>query len=354
MIAVLIRTLGPSHRSPARLLVALHEALSGSLQAGTFVTMFYGILDPSTGQLTYASAGHNPVLRYRASHGDVERLDSRGIPIGLIPGDALRESLDDLTVQVDPGDVVVQYTDGFHEAVNPAGEEFGLERMIDLIATAAGDDSVLASMQRAVDCWEGAQPSSDDKTILVLSRSAGEGAAERTTESRGERDHLAELWSRRSVSRNHFVMPATLEALDRIGVWLRRCAFIKDLAAADLGAIEQGLYEVGANIVEHGYSLEGGGTIDVWWIPDAVPEGGVEAFTGGYFLVRDHGRPPRPDAWQGAFDIHKVRTEGRGLGLRIINRTFAGVELHPATGMGNVSVLRYRQDKTQPAQEVSS
>jgi sigma-B regulation protein RsbU (phosphoserine phosphatase) len=344
MLAVLVRTLAPSHASAADLLVALQDSLAGSLQPGTFVTMFYGILDADTGRLDYASAGHNPVLQYVATEERVVRHDSRGIPLGLIHGDALRQSLDDLTLTIAPGDVLVQYTDGFHEAVNAGDEEFGLERMIELVAQEGGkgNESVRAALQRGVERWEGARPASDDKTLLVVSRCAAEQPGDALEPDMGSRE-VAALWECRPSSRHHLAMPATLDALDGIGVWLRRCTFIKDLGPTDIGAVEQGLYEVAANIVEHGYAMASDDIVDIWWVPDELTPGG------GNFLVRDHGSPPDPRQFDSdTLDIYKVRTEGRGLGLRIINQTFDRVELYPQTRVGNLTVLRYGSTQTEP------
>ncbi len=343
MMAVLVRTLSPNHSSPSELLIALEEALDGSLQPGTFITVFYGMMDTQTGLITFASAGHNPVLHYCAEENSVRRHDTRGIPIGLMPTQILRKSLDDFTLRLAPGDVLVQYTDGYHEAVNVDGEEFGLERMVELIAGAAprGNDAVRDMLQEAIDKWEGTLPAADDKTLLVVSHG---GVADAVVEGKRQKrpEMVTRLWDQRGASRHHFSMQATFDALDRIGVWLSRCDGVRDLSQPELEGLEQGLYEVGANIVEHACALNADEVIDFWWIPD----GGT--VVDGYFLVRDKGNPPESDDWAvPLLNSSKVRKEGRGLGLRIIHHTFAEVEMHPETEVGNVTILKYGVEKTQ-------
>jgi anti-sigma regulatory factor (Ser/Thr protein kinase) len=310
------------------------------------------LLDTNTGSLTYASAGHNPVLLYKGSTRTTQRHDTRGIPLGLIPGDALRTSLEDSTLYIESGDVLVQYTDGFHEAVNPDGEEFGLERMAELIGSEAadGNESVRSGLQRAVDRWEGTLPAADDKTLLVVSRGRKTTSASRRYEE--DRNGLvAALWERRHGSTHHFSMTAEPDELDGIGVWLRRCVFIRDLSQVELERIEQGLYEVAANIIEHGCAFDESEVVDVWWVPDDSDSTHSDEWPGrGHFLVRDHGLPPESGEWSiPSLNSHKVRREGRGLGLRIILQTFEGVETHPQTKVGNLTVLKYRTRQTQPA-----
>ena len=366
MIAVLLRTLVPTRTSPTDLLIALHESLYGSLQPGMFVTMFYGMLDPRSGRLTYSSAGHNPVLHYMADNRDVRWHRSNGIPLGLLPGAALQETLEDQALEMNTGDIVVQYTDGFHEAMNEAGEEYGFDRMERLIRSFAvdGADRVMARLQEAVEDWERPLSASDDKTLLVV-ECVGSPVKELGEPNLGptsvHRKHMRALWQRRGTQRHYFTAPAKIDAIDRVGVWLRGCDYIKDLPLEEQGRLEQGIYEIACNIAEHGCQLDAEKFIDFWWIPGEaeddeearVPsrrvdrETAIDRVNRGYFLIRDHGVPPQAETWSMS-DLRssKVQEEGRGLGLRIIYRTFDEIEFHANTEMGNVTVMRFRV--TQP------
>ena len=84
MLHALLRAVAATHDSPGALLASLDLQLGGMLGRGTFVTMFYGILDPARGELTFASAGHNPLLVLRGRGGRAEWVRARGAPRGVV------------------------------------------------------------------------------------------------------------------------------------------------------------------------------------------------------------------------------------------------------------------------------
>src|SRR5204863_1908631 len=86
MLSALLRALRGAYPSPSLLLMALEENLVHSLPRGGFVTMFYGVLDPATGRLTYTSAGHTPILVWRAADRRVDWCYGHGVPLGLVRG----------------------------------------------------------------------------------------------------------------------------------------------------------------------------------------------------------------------------------------------------------------------------
>jgi anti-sigma regulatory factor (Ser/Thr protein kinase) len=337
MIAVLIRTMRPYFESPSRLLVRLEEALADSLRPGTFITMFYGILDPKTGELVFASAAHNPVLFYRAQDGVTQWHKTTGVPVGMARGGALASSLKDDTVRLAPGDVALVFTDGVNEAVNASFEEYGLDGLHETMLTMApkGGSNIVEKLRSAVTHWEGGRPAEDDKTILVIERIARESAALGTggggDEENGRR--LRRLWEMRDKSRR-ISLPAQLDALDAVHDWMQECEHLENLSRKDKILVEHGVYEILSNIAEHGCQLDGNKTIDIWWI--------VEESAGrmdGYFLIRDHGLPPHPEEWSWAEpetppDLRK----GRGYGLRIIRESLSEVEFHGDTGKGNLTL----------------
>jgi sigma-B regulation protein RsbU (phosphoserine phosphatase) len=132
-----------------------------------FLTLFFGLLEPATGRFRYVSAGHNPALLAR-SDGRLDRLESTGVPLGMIPGAVWREE----SLEMARGDLLCVYTDGVTEAVNERDEEFGLERLSTLIARDAASparvlcDTVLSSVR---DFARG-MPQYDDQTLLFVRR----------------------------------------------------------------------------------------------------------------------------------------------------------------------------------------
>jgi serine phosphatase RsbU (regulator of sigma subunit)/anti-sigma regulatory factor (Ser/Thr protein kinase) len=336
MIAVLMRTMRHYFDSPAHLLVRLEEALADSLRPGTFITVFYGILDTDAGRLTYASAAHNPMLVYTAADQKTEWHRTKGVPVGMAPGGALSKSLEDHTLRLAPGDAAVVFTDGLNEALNARLEEYGFDRLERAVLSFAqnGGAGIVNGLRRAVARWEVGRPAEDDKTVVVIERTATGAAGLSDAPAACGAGRLRQLMARRAQA-HHFSLPATLDALDGVHRWLRSCPGLSELPQEDFTMVEHGIYEILANIAEHGCGLEGEKKIDVWWIAgDSGP--------GGHFLVRDQGRAPHPEDWHWKEpETAAGLRRGRGYGLAIIKETLSEVEFHAGTDEGNITVARY-------------
>ena len=102
-----------------------------------FVTCFYAILDPKSGHLSYANAGHDlPYVRRRS--GECEELRARGMPLGIMPGMGYEEN----ETVLDAGEAALFYSDGLVEAHDPKGEMFGFPRLQELVADHGEDRSL--------------------------------------------------------------------------------------------------------------------------------------------------------------------------------------------------------------------
>jgi len=153
--------------SPGDILGRVNEALLARIPQNMFVTCFYAILDPKSGNLSYANAGHD--LPYLRHGGDAEELRARGMPLGLMPG----MSYEEREVALEAGDSALFYSDGLVEAHNPKGEMFGFPRLRALIAEhaeerALGDVLLEELYSFTEEGWE----QEDDITLLTLQRSA--------------------------------------------------------------------------------------------------------------------------------------------------------------------------------------
>jgi serine phosphatase RsbU (regulator of sigma subunit) len=132
-----------------------------------FVTCFYAILDPRSGRLTYANAGHDlPYLRQGG--GDAEELRARGMPLGLMPGMSYEEK----EATLEAGDSALFYSDGLVEAHDPEGEMFGFPRLRRLVAEHDQEGSLVGLLMDELrsftgDGWE----QEDDITLMTLQRS---------------------------------------------------------------------------------------------------------------------------------------------------------------------------------------
>ena len=156
-------------------LPALADQASALLYAATtpekYVTAAFVDLDPSSGTLKFVGAGHVDTLVVRHS-GEAVMLVSTGTPLGLLqPGLPFGES--ELTLG--PGDLLVLYSDGVTEAQNAAEEEYGSERLLEVVRAAAAErpDAMIARILESIDAFAGDAPQFDDITLLVLTRAPG-------------------------------------------------------------------------------------------------------------------------------------------------------------------------------------
>jgi serine phosphatase RsbU (regulator of sigma subunit) len=154
--------------SPGEILAQVNETLLARIPSNMFVTCFYAILEPKSGSLSYANAGHDPpYLRRRG--GDAEELRARGMPLGLMSGMSYEEGEASLA----EGDSVLFYSDGLVEAHDPEGEMFGFPRLRALVAKHVEErqlgDFLMEEIHTFVgEGWE----QEDDITLLTLKRSS--------------------------------------------------------------------------------------------------------------------------------------------------------------------------------------
>jgi sigma-B regulation protein RsbU (phosphoserine phosphatase) len=151
----------------------LNRILLDSMDASRFVTAFYGLLEPRTGAMSFANCGHNPPLLLRAA-GARELLTSGGPALGMWHGAAFVPG----AASVEPGDVLVLYTDGVIEVMNAAGEMFGVDRLEDVIRRR--HDSSRDLVEAVIDAtraFAGRSSYEDDFTLVVIRREAGSSGA---------------------------------------------------------------------------------------------------------------------------------------------------------------------------------
>jgi serine phosphatase RsbU (regulator of sigma subunit)/predicted ester cyclase len=165
MLRAVAQALGSS--PPGEVLAQVNETLFARIPSNMFVTCFYSILDPESGRLRYANAGHDlPYLR-RGS-GDAEELRARGMPLGLMP----RMDYEEKEITLEAGEAALFYSDGLVEAHNPGGEMFGFPKLRTLVAEHGEDRALEDILMEELyfftgDGWE----QEDDITLLTLERS---------------------------------------------------------------------------------------------------------------------------------------------------------------------------------------
>lgn len=162
----LIRSGAQLTPSPAKLLVQVNRALIEQSPNDMFVSVFYGVIDPAKRSLTYSLAGHNPPFLGRATEDQVERLLKGGPVIGVLP----KVRLSDARVTFAPGDVLVAYTDGLTEAFDDQEEQFGEQRLEEVIREHKKKSArkVLDSIEHRLHTFIDGASQSDDITLLVM------------------------------------------------------------------------------------------------------------------------------------------------------------------------------------------
>ena len=153
----------------ATLMARLNELIYENSPANRYATFFYGQYDPATRSLHYVNAGHNAPMVFRPREGGVDllRVDGGGPVIGLLPAATYQQFAIDLR----PGDLLVGYTDGVREAMNPDEEEWGEERMGETVRTTClglHPKEVVERLMAAADGFAHGAKQHDDMTLVVV------------------------------------------------------------------------------------------------------------------------------------------------------------------------------------------
>ncbi len=188
--STLVRVSAAGTLSPAEALQRVNAWILTETRTDMFLTLFYGVLNWRTGRLTYANAGHNPPILWRCpATGEAGRdladdrprqtasrntelqattLTAKGIVLGVIEDITLQER----QVTIEPGDILILYTDGVTEPINDKEEEFGEERLLQAIASKHDRPSseIVKHIHAAVSDFVGDQPQFDDYTLVSLKR----------------------------------------------------------------------------------------------------------------------------------------------------------------------------------------
>ncbi|MDP3919756.1 MAG: SpoIIE family protein phosphatase [Candidatus Omnitrophota bacterium] len=160
------RSMALRYPAPSELLMTLNNSLVKATQFGMFITLLYMVLDVKNRELSYASAGHHPIIRSRPDAHLSEPLDhNAGVPLGLVKDTPYTESC----ISLSAGDRLYLYTDGIVEARNKKGEEYGMNRLTQATMTKhANAKDQCEGLIRSVQDFVGGAPQHDDMTNLVV------------------------------------------------------------------------------------------------------------------------------------------------------------------------------------------
>ena len=155
---------------------SVNKLLADWIGVPGFVTAVYGILDPEAGTYIYANCGHNPPVLLR-SDGGIEMLDRGGAALGVLA----EAEYETAVVTLAPGDTLVLYTDGVVEAANADGEEFGPERLIQVLKRTSGSEAqkMIRAVVKETRAHSRRHGYHDDFTIVILKRQTAAPSAGR-------------------------------------------------------------------------------------------------------------------------------------------------------------------------------
>ena len=235
----ILRSEAARHSSPGVVLQRANDLLYPDIPAHMFVTCLYAVLDPKTGSLVFANAGHN--LPYVRSDDGVTELSARGMPLGLMPGMDYEETEATLA----PGEVMLLHSDGIAEAHDPSGEMFGFPRMHEFMAKCVRADEVIDVMMTELDRFSGpGHEQEDDITLVSLKRSEHAGReheAPETAASNGHPGTVEEFSVQSDIGNEREVMDRVAELVKDVG-----------LPSAQLEQLKTAVSEAAMNAIEHG------------------------------------------------------------------------------------------------------
>lgn len=157
---------------PDIVMMAANERILQDARANLFITAFYGVLDGASGTLTYCNAGHTTPYLFRAGNDlSVQALATTGMPVGIEADAVWRQD----TVQIEPGDTLLLYTDGIPDALNSEGEFFREVQLVEVVRENQGlpAQEIQSCILDAVQEFANGVPQFDDITLLVLLRNEG-------------------------------------------------------------------------------------------------------------------------------------------------------------------------------------
>lgn len=170
MTRSILRSKAIGVHSSSSVLMAVNELVCQDIEPDMFISLVYLIIDTGQNTVTYARAGHEPIIFYHAKESTCELIKPEGMVLGIDDGPLFNNSLREVNLQMHPGDVIVLYTDGITEAVNNKQEEFGLANLMDAIRISSADtaEGIVNNISERISRFTGNLPQQDDLTLVVL------------------------------------------------------------------------------------------------------------------------------------------------------------------------------------------
>jgi serine phosphatase RsbU (regulator of sigma subunit)/anti-sigma regulatory factor (Ser/Thr protein kinase) len=235
----LLRAESQRRASPGAVLEQVNDLLCPTMPPNMFVTCLYAVLDPTSGRLRYANAGHDTPYVRTAEGGAIE-MRARGMPLGLMAGMTYEEN----ELCLAPGEHVLFHSDGLAEAHNPRREMFGFPRVKELVGSQAGSAELINVLLAELERFTGpGWQQEDDVTLVTLRRAPATTASASST---------ADCEATSTTLLAEFSLPSQpgteREAIDRVA----RAVEGLNLPAAQIERLKTAVGEATMNAIEHG------------------------------------------------------------------------------------------------------
>ncbi|MGD8415361.1 MAG: SpoIIE family protein phosphatase, partial [Candidatus Latescibacterota bacterium] len=172
MIRTALRMEARGNKNASDVMTKMNAFVTDDMKKGMFVTMFYVILDSKNRIISYASAGHNPMILYRHETNETFFLNPKGFPVGIsLPDETLfSDSISLEKIKLKKDDMLLIYTDGVTEAMNERRDQYGEERLLKLIKEHGHKhpEEFIATLERDIQKFTGGHPQNDDITVVAV------------------------------------------------------------------------------------------------------------------------------------------------------------------------------------------
>lgn len=221
--------------NPGEILERANDLICPDIPPKMFITCFYAILDPQTGLLHYANAGHD--VPYVKRGNTFIELRARGMPLGLLPGMPYEVK----ELQLEPGDSILFYSDGLVEAHNPQREMFGFPRLSEYVASHPGGAALIQSVLEDLEIFTGPDwEQEDDVTLMTLEREQAAPHTHAVEAEAGDWKLLAAFQAPSAEGNEREVMKRVAEAVEGV------------LPASRIEQLKTAVAEATMNAMEHG------------------------------------------------------------------------------------------------------
>ena len=172
MCRSVVRANASNNHCPAEVLKKVNRQLFPDIREDMFVSLAYLIVEANSGKIKIARAGHDAPLHYSSKTQNINPINAPGIAIGIDSGDVFDKSIQSMELNLEEGDILLLYTDGVNEASDIRGEEFGTDRLNEILANTSnlGAEKVIKAIENEVISFSGDVPQNDDITLIAVEK----------------------------------------------------------------------------------------------------------------------------------------------------------------------------------------